>query len=71
MSRTKSIYGERVKCIDADGRIRLFPISMTSLYDTAERIEGKIIDNDEYKVTLDDLLSLKELVDALFSASVR
>ena len=58
--------GDRVRCMDEKGNLRIFPVNITNLYKSTDynRLEeGGCI------VSVDDLISLKELVDA-FSISL-
>ena len=56
--------GDRVRCLDEHGKLRIFPVKITSLYEQTDHerlIKGGCI------VSTDDLVSLKELVAALNS----
>ena len=52
-----------MRCLDENGKLRIFPVNMTNLHVPADIIQLK---NGGYIVSIDDLMSLKKLVDAIF-----
>jgi len=58
---------ERVRCLDKQGNIRLFPINSTNLHIPAI---GKRAAEGSFFMPVDDLLALKELVDQLLNPQV-
>ena len=57
----RSKTGDRVRCLDKEGELRIFPVNITNLYEPTDYMrlkEGGCI------VSANDLISLKELVDA-------
>jgi len=65
IERIQTKLGERVRCLDQDGKLRIFPINITNLYITDFK---EVSDQGDCKTSVDDLLTLKELVDALMSS---
>ena len=53
-----------VRCLDEQGKIRLFPVRYTNLYTS---IVDKRSSEDDCILSFDDFLMLKELLDAILS----
>jgi hypothetical protein len=64
IERTKSRHGDRVRCLDERGIVRIFPLNITNLYTPPDI---KRLEDGVCMASADDLMSLKALVDALNS----
>ena len=51
-----------MRCLDDDGKLRIFPVNITNLYITDIK---NSLGGGGCEASVDDLISLKELVDAL------
>jgi len=50
---------DSVRCLDKQGRIRIFPAKITNLHESERSYGGRCV------ASIEELLSLKEVVDAL------
>ena len=60
VGRVKYEYAECVKCVDEHGKIKVFPVTYTNLHTYDESVIG-----NGCEMTVENLFSLKELVDII------
>jgi hypothetical protein len=64
LGQVKLLYGEYVRCLNEQGRVREFPVKLTNLH-----IPTECSANMNCVMSIDDLLALKEIVSSILSNS--